>query len=174
MSESVNPGVDVRAAMSHFAAGVTVVTTLDGEGRPHGTTASAVTSLSIDPPLLLVCLAHTSNTLDVLRASDRFAVNILSAEQHDLAHAFARSGPGEEWSGLEWERGAATGSPLIESSLAAIECELEAVHPGGDHAIAVGKILQTHLRWGTDRPALVHFRRELGAFGSEFQNGAQR
>lgn len=151
--------VNLREAMSRFATGVTVVTTRGADGEPLGTTASAVASLSLEPPLVLVCLAHTSRTLSALRAHEAFAVNVLSAEQGDLAVAFARSGPCEAW-GDEPPPVAATGVPLLGGALAALDCVLDDVLPGGDHAIVVGRVLATELHSEPPDPLLT-FRRRL-------------
>ncbi len=88
------PAAEFRAAMGHFATGVTVVTSVDADGAPVGTTANAVTSLSLDPPLILVCFDLSSLTLAAIRERGAFAVNVLAAEQKHLSAGFARPATG--------------------------------------------------------------------------------
>lgn len=109
----------LRAVMARFATGVTVVTT----AGPLGSTANAVSSVSLDPPLVLVCLREASETLAGLRASGGFAINVLAEDQHELADRFARASSAEQWDGVG-HRVARTGSPLLDGTLATIECTL--------------------------------------------------
>ena len=122
---------ELRAALGHFATGVTVVTAAAGDSL-QGTTANAVSSVSLDPPLLLVCLREESLTLAALLESGRFAVNVLHARQQHLARRFARRGA--EWDGVAHRDG------LLEGALATIECTVHDVADGGDHRIVVGLI----------------------------------
>ena len=152
--------VDLREVMAQFASGVSVVTTLDPDGAPRGTTVSALTSVSLKPPLVLACLGTKSRTLSALRASGVFAVNVLAADQGGLAHAFASSGPKAVWDDIELFEGP-TGSPLLRGALAHVDCAVYSVSRAGDHDIVVGHVL--HAEPGEDeRDALVHFRRRLG------------
>jgi flavin reductase (DIM6/NTAB) family NADH-FMN oxidoreductase RutF len=121
----------LRAAVGHFATGVTVVTASAGEAW-HGTTANAVSSVSLDPPLVLVCLRDESLTLAALLESGRFAVNVLHADQQPLAHRFARRGAG--WDGVVHRDG------LLDGALATLECAVHDVADGGDHRIVVGRV----------------------------------
>jgi flavin reductase (DIM6/NTAB) family NADH-FMN oxidoreductase RutF len=148
----------LRDAMSRFATGVTVVTTLGPDGEPHGATANAFTSVSLDPPLILVCLAHTSNTLQALRVHGSFAVNVLSSEHEGLARSFARSGAEAAW---DDHLPGPTGSPLLAGVHAAIDCTVFAVYPGGDHDIVVGEVQHVLV---DDEPgdALLWFRSTFG------------
>ena len=157
--------VALREAMSRFPTGVSVVTTRDVSGVPHGTTANALTSVSLDPPLLLVCLAHTSRTLAALHTSRTFAVNLLGAGAEHLARGFARSGASEAWDGVEHSAGP-SGSPLFADAhaYAVIECEVEDVFPGGDHDIVLGRVV--HVAVGEEPgDALLWFRSAFGAVG---------
>ena len=151
----------LRDAMSRFATGVTVVTTVDDHGRPQGATANAFTSVSLDPPLILVCLAHTSNTLQALRAHGSFAVNVLGSGHEALARSFARSGDETAWADPDHLPGP-SGSPLLAGVHAAIDCRVYAVYPGGDHDIVVGEV--QHIRV-EDEPgdALLWFRSTFGS-----------
>jgi 3-hydroxy-9,10-secoandrosta-1,3,5(10)-triene-9,17-dione monooxygenase reductase component len=150
----------LRDAMSRFATGVTVVTTLDEQGAAQGATANAFTSVSLDPPLILVCLAHTSKTLAALRTRGSFAVNVLGSDHEELARSFARSGDGAAFGDPEHVPGP-NGSPLLAGVHAAIDCRVSAVYPGGDHDIVVGEVQHILVE---DEPgdALLWFRSTFG------------
>jgi 3-hydroxy-9,10-secoandrosta-1,3,5(10)-triene-9,17-dione monooxygenase reductase component len=150
----------LRDALSRFATGVTVVTTLGADGAPQGATANAFSSVSLDPPLILVCLAHTSNTLTALREHGSFAVNVLGSAHEELARSFARSGNETAWADPEHLPGP-SGSPLLEGVHAAIDCKVFAVYPGGDHDIVVGEVQHILVE---DEPgdALLWFRSTFG------------
>jgi flavin reductase (DIM6/NTAB) family NADH-FMN oxidoreductase RutF len=130
---------DFRKAMAHFATGVTVVTSLGPAGEPVGTTATAVSSLSLDPPLVLVCFDLESRTLAAIRSYRAFAVNMLAAPQRQLSANFARRGPAAAWDSVRHSPGC-TGSPLLHDVLAVVECTVERELPGGDHEIVVGRV----------------------------------
>lgn len=133
------PAREFRHAMSHFATGVTVITSVDEDGEPVGTTANAVTSLSLDPPLILVCFDLESMTLKAIRGHGAFVVNVLGAPQQHLSANFARRGLAAAWDGVRHRRGP-TGSPRLEDVLAVLECTVEHALPGGDHEIIVGRV----------------------------------
>jgi 3-hydroxy-9,10-secoandrosta-1,3,5(10)-triene-9,17-dione monooxygenase reductase component len=151
----------IRHALGHFATGVTVVTSRDGNGEPVGTTASAFSSLSLDPPLVLVCLDRASTTLAALRDQGAFAINVLSARQRSLSGHFARRGGAVSWEPVVHRCGA-TGMPLLDGALLALGCELEHCLDGGDHEIVVGRPRELELSDETDEP-LLHYR---GAYAS--------
>src|SRR5438034_123010 len=94
------PAAEFRDAMGHFATGVTVITSVGADGAPVGTTANAVTSLSLDPPLILVCFELASLTLRAIRGHGAFVVNVLAAGQEQLSAGFARRGPAAAWEGV--------------------------------------------------------------------------
>ena len=129
-----------RQVMGHFATGVTIVTTATSEGL-SGLTVNAFTSVSLDPPLVLICVGLRSHTLPCLRASGSFAVNFLTDEQEALARCFST---------VSVERYAyffhapyhvaATGSPILDGVLAFIDARIVAEYPGGDHAILLGQV----------------------------------
>jgi flavin reductase (DIM6/NTAB) family NADH-FMN oxidoreductase RutF len=147
---------EFRQAMGHFATGVTVATSVGGDGEPVGTTASAVTSLSLDPPLVLVCFDRASMTLRAIRAHGAFAVNVLAAPQQHLSANFARRGLAAAWDGVRHRPGP-TGSPRLDGVLAALECTVENRLPGGDHEIVVGRV--HHVEISADGAApLVYWR----------------
>lgn len=127
-----------------FATGVTVVTTqLDGE--LHGMTANAVTSVSLEPLLVLVCVDKTADTHDILAQAGVFALSILSREQEELSNHFAK----KETEGAHRldevpHHFAVTGSPILDGCLAYLDCRVVAQYPGGDHTIFVGEVVDAH------------------------------
>jgi flavin reductase (DIM6/NTAB) family NADH-FMN oxidoreductase RutF len=129
---------EFRTALRSFAAGVTVVTTRDREGRPSGLTASAFTSVSLDPPLVLVCVDHAATAHPDLRHRGWFAVNILRREQEGLSRRFAVSG-GDKFSGVSCHEGK-TGLPLLDGALVTLECRIVEAHEAGDHTIFLGQV----------------------------------
>ena len=144
-----------KAVMGSFAAGVTVVTTVDGEGNKWGLTATAFTSVSLDPPLCLVCVDKRAGSLAALTASRKFAVNMLSADQEELSNHFA-SRSDDKFAEVAHSAGEATGCPLLDGALASMECEVHEIYAGGDHDIFVGKLVSTHV--SDDGSALVYYR----------------
>jgi 3-hydroxy-9,10-secoandrosta-1,3,5(10)-triene-9,17-dione monooxygenase reductase component len=155
---SIEP-VEFRDVMGRFASGVTVVTTRTSGGQPVGFTASAVASLSLDPVLLLVCVGRTGETLAHLEAAGAFAVNILAADQEDVALRFAGSSRENRFQGLDLEE-AGTAAPILDGVLAWLDCTVHDVLDGGDHAIVVGRV--QGCRAGEGEP-LVYYRGRLGA-----------
>lgn len=147
---------EFRHAMSHFATGVTVITSVDEQGDPVGTTANAVTSLSLDPPLVLVCFDVDSLTLQAITSHRAFVVNVLAAPQQHLSANFARRGLAAAWEGVRHRRGP-TGSPRLDDVLAILECTLEHSLPGGDHEIIVGRVRHVETS-AVASPPLVFFR----------------
>jgi flavin reductase (DIM6/NTAB) family NADH-FMN oxidoreductase RutF len=147
---------ELREAMGHFATGVTVVTSVDEDGQPVGSTANAVTSLSLDPPLVLVCFDLGSLTLQAIRGHGAFVVNVLAAPQQQLSRNFARRGFAAAWDGVRHRRGP-TGSPRLEDVLAVLECTVEHSLPGGDHEIIVGRVQHAETSSAPGAP-LVFFR----------------
>ena len=129
----------LREAMGHFATGVTVVTSVGADGEPVGTTANAVTSLSLEPPLVLVCFDLKSATLTAIRHHGAFAVNVLGHRQRQLSTNFARRGLAAVWDEVRHHRGP-TGSPRLADVIAVIECTVEHSLPGGDHEIVIGRV----------------------------------
>ena len=116
-----------------------MVTSVGPDGRPVGTTANAVSSLSLDPPLILVCFDRASLTLEAIRSHGAFVVNVLATPQRELAANFARRGVDAIWEGVEHRPGP-TGSPRLEGVLATLECTVEHILPGGDHEIIIGRL----------------------------------
>jgi len=127
-----------RAAMGMLPTGVTVVAAAGPDG-PAGATANAVSSLSIEPMLMLACLDRGSRTLLAVQAANRFGVSVLHAGQEPIARVFATKAPvADKWQGIAWSERA--GVPAIEDALVFIACELRDVIAGGDHVIVTGEV----------------------------------
>lgn len=132
----------LRDVMGQFATGVTVVTA-HGE-KAHGMTANAFTSVSLEPPLVLCCVAHTARLHPAILDARRFGVSVLAAEQESLARYFTNKSRPEgmaQFDRVDWFPGRHTGVPLLTGSLAWVECELAEVYEGGDHSIFLGTVL---------------------------------
>jgi len=147
-----------KEALGHFATGVTVVTATE-EGAPIGFTCQAFTSLSLDPPLVALAPAKSSTSWPRISAAGAFCVNILSEHQEALCRTFAVSG-GDKFAGVAWHLGVA-GTPVLEGTLAWVECELEAIYEAGDHELVVGRVLD--LGVGDGAP-LLFYRGGFGRF----------
>jgi flavin reductase (DIM6/NTAB) family NADH-FMN oxidoreductase RutF len=145
---------DFRHVLGHFASGVTIITTCDADQRPTGLTASAFTSLSLDPPLVLVCVDHKSQSYPALRERGRFAVNFLCLEHESLSRKFASTRL-DKFEGVP-HRVSDLGLPLIEGALAPIECTDSAMHVEGDHTIFVGRVERAGVAAGGE--PLLYFR----------------
>jgi flavin reductase (DIM6/NTAB) family NADH-FMN oxidoreductase RutF len=150
---------DLRRAFGNFATGVTIVTTLDANGNPCGFTANSFTSVSIDPPLLLVNIAKSAFGCDAFTGSSGFAVNILARDQRDLSNRFAAAGT-DKFADQAWSS-AVTGSPIIDDVVAWFDCEHFEQVDAGDHIILLGRVMQysynTHAPLGFCRGAYVSF-----------------
>ncbi len=143
---------EFKLALSHFASGITVVTT-EWNGKPYGMTVASFASLSLRPPLVVVCIEKSVKTHDAIASAKKFAVNILAAHQGELSTRFA-SRSEDKFTGVEWANGT-LGLPLIVNALTTIECALHDQLPGGDHSIFVGEVVATAVRQG--KP-LLYFR----------------
>ena len=157
-------GDEFRHAIGHFATGVTIITSVGPGGQPVGTTASAVSSLSLDPPLVLVCFDLASRTLEAIRGHGAFVVNVLAEPQRHLSANFARRGLAAAWDGVRHRPGR-TGSPRLEGVLAALECTVADTLPGGDHEIIVGRVQAVETSAGEAAP-LVYWRGTYGSLGA--------
>ncbi|MFI5207201.1 MAG: flavin reductase family protein [Gemmatimonadales bacterium] len=146
-----------RATMAHLVAGVTVVAVKDGAGRSVGMTASAVTALSLEPPMLLVCIDRSAAIHDLIVRAPAFAVSILADDQENVARRFADP-ERHEFSAAGVAAGP-SGLPLVEGALAHVECTRTAVHDGGDHSIVTGTLEWSRTREGAP---LCHFRSGYG------------
>jgi flavin reductase (DIM6/NTAB) family NADH-FMN oxidoreductase RutF len=163
---------ELRHAIGHFATGVAVITSHGPDGEPVGTTANAVTSLSLEPPLVLVCFDHTSATLEAVRDRSAFAINVLAAGQRHLSVNFARTGPGAGWDGVAHRCGA-SGIPRLDGVLATLECTVEHRIPGGDHEIVVGRVHDVETSMEKVAP-LLFWRGAYASLGTDEHPGPQR
>lgn len=147
--------------MGHFVSGVVVVGTNDpGTGRPCGLTASAVASVSLEPPLVLVCVDRGADSHDCIRESGYFSLNILAADQERVSRRFASWDLEEKFAGVDFWKGE-SGAPILAESLAWLDCKLWASYPGGDHTIFVGEVLAGD---AVDSAPLLYYRGGYGRF----------
>jgi flavin reductase (DIM6/NTAB) family NADH-FMN oxidoreductase RutF len=146
----------LRRAFGTFATGVTVVTVAGAE--PHGMTANSFTSVSLDPPLVLVCIGHETIMHRHLEEADHFGVSVLADDQEPVARHFAdrwRPLGTAQFEAVDWRPGRHTGIPLITGALALFECERWASYDSGDHTIFIGRVLSLQRR--EERDALLFF-----------------
>ncbi|WP_156753402.1 flavin reductase family protein [Actinokineospora pegani] len=151
----VTPG-DLRTTMGRFATGVVVVTV--GGDVLHGMTANSFTSVSLDPPLVLVCVAKTALMHSAVEAAGHFAVSVLAADQQDRARHFAdRRRPlgRAQFDPVDWAPGPATGAPVLAGALAWLDCTLVDSHAAGDHTVFLGRV--EHTGSGADTDALLFY-----------------
>ena len=141
-----------REALGRFPTGVAVATTRDPAGAPHGITINSFASVSLEPPLVLWSIARRARTAPAFLDAPHFAISILAEHQEPLARAFSWPA-GDRFEGVEVAQGLG-GVPYLSAALAVFECRREAVHPGGDHAILVGRVERFQTRPG--RPLLFH------------------
>lgn len=165
---NLSPG-DFRRAMGSFATGVTIVT-LDLDGEVHGMTANAFASVSLDPPLLLVCVDHSARTHAHLHAKKRFGINVLAESQRVISEYYARPvrthEHAEEEAGARFER-TAQGTPILHGALAYLECKLQSAEDAGDHTIFIAEVEDVVVREGDP---LVFFRGKYRKIGEKVRN----
>jgi flavin reductase (DIM6/NTAB) family NADH-FMN oxidoreductase RutF len=160
------PGVPITreqffTLMASFASSVTVITSKGPDGVVRGLTASAFSSVSLDPRLCLVCVDNRSESIDAIRESGRFVVNILASDQEEVSRRFASKLP-DKFEGIGYRLGPESDAPIIDGVLAWIECQTAEIADGGDHTIFIGEILDGTANEGTP---LLYFRgqyRQLG------------
>ncbi len=148
-----------RSALSRFASGVTILTTHTEDDGDAGMTATAFTSVSIAPPMVLACIAHDASMAPTLARASHLAVHLLAADQSELSRRFAAA-ESERFTGLALTRGAG-GVPLLDGALARLQCRIVARHPSGDHVIVVAEVLEAEVAEGDP---LLYFRGRYGAF----------
>lgn len=151
-------GAEFRQALSRLAAGTSIVTTYDQDGQKLGLTATSVTALSLDPPLVLVCIDRRARTAAALSAQAAFVVHFLAAEQESLAMQFASPLP-DKFEGVSYQM-TANGCARIDGVLASVECAAYQVVPGGDHLIVIGRVVEAQIG-GEDAQPLVYFRSQF-------------
>jgi flavin reductase len=147
---------EFRDALGHFATGVTVVTT-QGSQHPYGMTANAFASVSLDPPLVLVCVVSGTEGENSIRDNGVFAVNVLGSHQETLSRYFADSSRPRGWATFEKiaHQRAITGSPVLDGIAAYFDCRLVATHEAGDHVLFIGEVQALGLNSGVS-PLLFH------------------
>lgn len=181
MSELVTEGafdiIDFRRALGAFVTGVTVVTTIQSDGSPRGFTANSFASVSLDPPLILVCIAKTASSHAVFSQTDHFAVSVLAEEQKSVSGVFASKSP-DKFAQVAW-RARATGAPVIDGAAATFDCRTHEVVDAGDHIILLGRVVDfVHTNsspLGYCRGAYVNFslsQEALAATGARARVGA--
>ena len=141
-----------RRALSQFATGVTVVLTRDAAGAPAGLTVSAFSSVSLDPPLVLVCIDLGADVHDAFQVGGTVGISVLGEDQEDVSRRFSWRGP-QKYDGLALETGP-TGALLVPGAVAQLDCVIAAAHRAGDHTIFVGEVRE--LRAAPGRPLLYH------------------
>lgn len=139
-----------KQAMGRFPSGVTIVTTINNDGQRCGFTASAFSSLSLSPPLILVCLANNADCFDSFSTGKQFVVSIIGPEHEALAFKFATK-DSDKFEGNEFVPGA-SGLPILSNNPVSLECNTKYTYPGGDHVILVGQV--EHLRINDENPSI--------------------
>lgn len=155
----------LRVGFNRLAVAVSIVTTLDGD-QPHGCTGMAWAEHP-DPPLVLTTLRKDGKTLELVRATGAFGVNVLAGDQEPRVYSFAARSrePGDRFADIPWKPGPARGVPLLDGCVAAFECEVRDVHPFGGHHIVVGEVVSTGP--AVDDRALVHYDGRLWTLRGE-------
>jgi flavin reductase (DIM6/NTAB) family NADH-FMN oxidoreductase RutF len=151
---------ELRRVMGHFATGVTIITTKSKDGVPAGLTANSFTSVSLDPPLVLVAVDKKAESWPYFEESKVFTVNVLNDDQETLSRKFAVSG-GDKFQGVAYHTGA-NGVPILDGALAYLECKLYATYDGGDHTLHLGVIEQAETR---EAKPLIFYRGGYRAIG---------
>lgn len=139
-----------RRVCAKYATGITILTVLDPDGVAQGMTVNSFTSVSLEPPLILVCIDRRTSILRHFRLAARFAVNVLAEEHQPLSARFALSGL-DRFEGVEWTRGH-TGAPVLPDMLASLECAVVQMVDAGDHVVVIGEAL--HATWREGKPLL--------------------
>jgi 3-hydroxy-9,10-secoandrosta-1,3,5(10)-triene-9,17-dione monooxygenase reductase component len=145
---------DFRKVMGHFATGITVVTATLPDGRRFGFTVNAFSSVSLNPPLVLVCVVNGGEAEASMNAATHFAVNILADDQENLSRQFSSRVP-DRYEGVH-AKPSASGAPLLEGCIGYLECRKTAAHAAGDHTILVGEVLAAEAR--DEGLPLLYFR----------------
>lgn len=144
-AESFTPSTfdpkEFRGVLGQFGTGVAVITTEDEQGDKAGMTVSSFTSVSLDPPLVLFCAKEGSKTMAEVQENGHFAVNFLRDDQKDLCYQFAGKSEGDKFKDVAFQEGRAFGDPLLNGSIANLECKLHTMYPGGDHMIVIGQVV---------------------------------
>ena len=150
-----------REACAKFATGVAVATVRASDGTPHGLTVSSFTAVSIEPPLILVCIDYACTFLEHFRASTHFGVNVLAEPQRELSVIFAEK-PEGRFNGVDWYS-SPSGVPLLQNCLTNIECRVSSIIEAGDHAIFLAQVVEAESR---DGEPLLYFNRDYRSLGA--------
>ncbi|KAB1145066.1 flavin reductase family protein [Streptomyces luteolifulvus] len=148
----------LRHVLGHFCTGIAVITAREDGREPVGFTCQSFVSLSLAPPLVSFSVSRFSRSWPGIRRAGRFCANILSAGQEQLCRRFAAT-DGDRFAGVEWRASPATGSPRLAGALAWVDCTIEAVYPGGDHRIAVGRVQDLGVTPDEPDPLLFYLAR---------------
>jgi flavin reductase (DIM6/NTAB) family NADH-FMN oxidoreductase RutF len=148
---------EFRDALGLFPTGVAIVTTADEQGQPAGITVNSFTSVSLDPPLILVSIARTSRSFDLFNMVNHFAVNLLREEQRHVSSAFASTKTTDKFGAVKHSPGHGN-APLIDAHLVAFECETYARYDGGDHVLLLGKVLRLNHDPNLPPKPLLYYR----------------
>ncbi|MBZ5576920.1 MAG: flavin reductase family protein [Acidobacteriia bacterium] len=143
---------EFRQACGRFATGVTVASVTDETGAAHGLTVSSFTSVSLDPPLILICLGHEVTMIEAFRRARHFGINILREEDRNISNRFATKGL-DRFDGVAWRPGQ-TGAPVFDCALTILECETHQRITAGDHDLLIGRVVRTRIE---DGAPLVHY-----------------
>lgn len=141
-----------RRACAQFATGIAIASTLDSSGSPHGLTINSFTSVSMDPPLVLICIDRSAGLLSIFESAGHYGLSFLSAGQRDLSSRFARRGQ-NRFDGIDWRPGL-TGSPLIPGALAHLEGKITNIVEAGDHTVLIAQVISADIHSG--RPLLYY------------------
>ncbi len=175
-------GVDsasFKAALGRFPSGVTVVTVRGEQGQDHGMTASAFTSVSLDPPLVLVCITMGNYSYQLIEQRGSFAVNLLASTQQERSNRFAGGSVDDDgrwtpwpedrdkFADLDFSRGEHSDAALLDGALASLDCSLEAILPGGDHGIFVGRVQTVRLSDAAQLAPLLYYSGGYGHFAAK-------
>ena len=153
---------EFRHACGRFATGVAVASVTDEQGAAHGLTVSSFTSVSLDPPLILICLGQEVTMIEAFRRAQYFGINILREEDRELSKRFATKGH-DRFNGIAWRKGQ-TGAPTLDCALAVLECETFQHVTSGDHDILVGRVVHTRVENGAP---LLHYSGRYHRLASE-------
>ncbi len=157
LAETQIDAFDLRRVLGHFATGIAIVTALH-EGRPVGMTVQSFASLSLSPPLVLLCPSRDSVSWPSIASAGHLCINLLADHQEALARSFARTGT-DKFKDVAWESSEVSGSPVLPGSLAWLDCRLKNVYEEGDHFIAICEVRM--LRASAEAAPLVFFRSEF-------------
>lgn len=149
----------LREVMARYPTGVTVVAACDPDAEPYGLTVNSFASVSLDPPLILVCIGHSSSAHERLVSAETFTVNILAADQGAVAMRFANDPSDGRFEGVDWMP-SESGDPILDGVVAWIGCSVDRILEGGDHSIVLGRVRSSGME---DREALLFHRGHWGS-----------